>query len=77
MGRARTFGFSLKLLTAEARKRAEKLARKNKGRYEIEQKVDGPYLYYLPEGVHGSETQYDNGLLISAWVEKGEGTEPN
>jgi hypothetical protein len=76
MGRPKTFGFTLMLRTPEAKRRAKKLAQKNKGRYEVDDRVDGTFFYYIPHGKVESQAHWDDGLKILAWVERGEGTEP-
>ncbi len=77
MGIARTYGYSLMLKTSTEKQRAKRLVRKNKDRFEIEEKIDGVVFYYLPSGSPGSEAMHKDGLKIASWVEKGQGTEPN
>jgi hypothetical protein len=77
MGRARSYGYSLMLGTPASKRRAKRLVQKNKDRFEIEEKIDGLFFYYLPPGVFGSEEIHENGLVIANWVETGRGTEPN
>jgi hypothetical protein len=78
MGQAKTFGYSYKLRTAEEDERAKRLVRKNKDRFEIDNRgADGTFFYYLPRGRHGSQIQYDNGMKISTWIETGQGVEPD
>jgi hypothetical protein len=77
MGKAKTFGFSHELENAEQERRAKKLVRKARDRFEISRNEDGVlFFYYIPKGIHGSQAQYQNGLQIVKWIETGRGPEP-
>ncbi len=71
----RTTGLFIPLTTEDAMKRAKKLVKKNPAKYLVDSiypsgaESQTPLIHYVAHA--------EPGLLIKAWVETGEGTEPN